>query len=57
MVCNSCKTAGDLNARGIGLLEHDKRRDAESAFEQALFFHDDCGGCDCQHIVGTKMHD
>jgi len=26
-------------------------------FERAQFFHDDCVGCDCQHVVGESLHD
>lgn len=58
MICKSCRTAGELNKRGLGLRDADKLRDAEASFEQARFFHDDCVGatsCQCQHIVGIKM--
>jgi hypothetical protein len=58
MICKPCRTGGELNKRGLGLREEDKRRDAEAAFEQAKFFHDDCVGktsCQCQHIVGIRM--
>jgi len=57
MICKPCRTAGELNKRGRGLRDADKLRDAEAAFKQAEFFHDDCQGCDCQHIVGLRMHD
>lgn len=58
MICKSCRTGGELNTRGLKLRAADKRRDAEAAFEQAKFFHDDCVGktsCQCQHIVGIRM--
>lgn len=56
MICKSCRTAGELNKRGLGLRDADKLRDAEAAFEQARFFHDDCvSGCLCQHVVGIRM--
>ena len=58
MICKPCRTAGELNKRGLGLRDHEKIRDAEAAFKQAEFFHDDCqGGCNCQHVVGLRMHD
>lgn len=58
MICKSCMTAGELNKRGLGLRDADKLRDAEATFERAQFFHDDCqGGCNCQHVVGLRMHD
>lgn len=57
MICKPCSTAGDLNKRALGLLKEDKRRDADGNFERARFFHDDCVGCDCQHVVGERLHD
>ena len=57
MVCTPCKTAGELNKRGLGLKDSDRKRDAEKAFTQAQFFHDECKGCDCQHVVGVRLHD
>jgi hypothetical protein len=57
MICKPCKTGGELNKRGLGLKADDKLRDAEAAFKQAEFFHDDCNGCDCQHMVGMRLHD
>lgn len=57
MICKPCRTAGELNKRGIGLMKEDKRRDANNNFERASFFHDDCSGCDCQHMVGVRLHD
>lgn len=57
MICKPCRTAGELNKRGLGLRDHEKIRDAEAAFKQAEFFHDECKGCYCQHVVGLKMHD
>ena len=57
MICKSCTTAGDLNKRGVGLRKADFKRDAEATFERARFFHDDCVGCDCQHVVGESLHD
>lgn len=58
MICKPCRTAGELNKRGRGLRDSEKNRDAEAAFEQARFFHDECkGSCHCQHAVGMKLHD
>jgi len=57
MICKPCSTAGELNKRGIGLSQAGKRRDADANFERASFFHDDCVGCDCQHVVGERLHD
>lgn len=57
MICKPCLTAGELNKRGRGLRKSERDRDAESAFEQARFFHDECRGCDCQHTVAMDLHD
>lgn len=57
MICKPCLTAGELNKRGRGLRASERTRDAEAAFEQARFFHDECRGCDCQHTVAMDLHD
>lgn len=54
MVCSSCKTAGELNERGLKLMERGEVRGAETAFDQSEFFHDDCVGCDCQHSTRVR---
>lgn len=49
MTCSSCKTAGELNRRGLYLIEQDKIRQAEELFLMAEEMHDECKGCTCQH--------
>jgi hypothetical protein len=55
MICVSCKTAGELNQRGLYHIERDEVRAAETVFEQSEFFHDECKGCDCQHMTRVKV--
>jgi len=49
-----------MNKLGRGFRDEGKDEDARAAFAQAEFFHFYCkgkGNCNCQHIVGVKMHD
>lgn len=49
MTCSSCKTAGELNKRGMYLMEQEKTKQAEELFVMAEDMHAMCRGCACQH--------
>jgi hypothetical protein len=55
MICGSCKTAGELNQRGLYHVECGEIKAAETKFTQSEFFHDECKGCDCQHTTRLKV--
>jgi hypothetical protein len=57
MVCKSCRVAGAMNNRGLDQLNKDRADLAERSFDAARAYHDECKGCDCQHVVAVKMHD
>jgi hypothetical protein len=57
MVCKSCRIAGAMNNRGRDQLSKDRADLAERSFDAARAYHDECKGCDCQHVVAVKMHD
>lgn len=56
MVCSDCKIGGELNTIGLALRETGNSEKAEESFTAAERRHEQCRGCDCQHIVGTWMH-
>jgi hypothetical protein len=53
MICSTCRTAGQLNYRGMYKL-NDKPGQAKEDFEAAREKHEECKGkgCTCQHHVG-----
>jgi outer membrane murein-binding lipoprotein Lpp len=57
MVCKSCRVAGAMNNRGRDQLAKDRSDLAAQSFDAARNYHDECRGCDCQHVVGERLHD
>jgi hypothetical protein len=57
MICKACKGAGNMNRLGRDKRDENRPEEAEAAFGQARLYHLHCTGCDCQHIVGMKLHD
>lgn len=54
MICTDCRTAGNLNERGLTAMIEDKKKAAETCFTQSEFMHDQCRGCDCQHHTRSQ---
>jgi hypothetical protein len=54
MICTDCRTAGNLNERGLTAMIEDKKKAAETCFAQSEFMHDQCRGCDCQHHTRSQ---
>ena len=55
MICSDCKIGGELNARGVALLNAGNVHKAEETFDAAQSVHDRCRGCVCQHTVGVDL--
>lgn len=56
MICAECKLGGELNGRGLLFIRQDDKARGESYLEAAEEKHVLCRGCDCQHVVGARLH-
>lgn len=56
MICDDCRTAGDLNSYAAEATQNADFLEARSCLEEAIEYHAKCLGrasCNCQHRVGV----
>ena len=55
VICQTCKDAGNLNHRGLGMRASGRVQEADALFDRADDLHYECRGCDCQHTTRIVM--
>jgi len=57
MICDTCRAAGTLNARGRDEEDKGLMEKSKETFRVAKELHAKCKDCYCQHVVGERLHD
>jgi len=57
MICDTCRAAGTLNARGRDEEDKGLMDKSKETFRVAKELHKECKNCYCQHVVGERLHD